>query len=59
MWYSPLSSRGLTCLRNCLDGLVKACVILRSSSVIGVGRGRVDVEASPVAAAGVGEGVEG
>ena len=57
MWYSPLSSRGLTCRRNCLDGLVKACVVPRSSSDSDAGGGRVDVEARPVAVAGVGEGV--
>ncbi len=54
VWYSPLSRRGLTCRRKCLDGLVEACVVPRSSSERDVSRGRVDVEASPVAVEGVG-----
>ena len=57
VWYRLLSTRGLTLLRNCLEGFVKACVYPSSSSDRDCGGGLLEVEQRPVAVGGVGVGV--
>ena len=44
VWCSPFRRRGLTCVLNCLEGLVNACVVPRSSSDREERGGRVEVD---------------
>ena len=57
VWCRLCSILGLTLLRNCLEGRVKACVYPRSSSVSDWRGGLVEVDARLVAVEGVGVGV--